>query len=290
MRRLLPLLLLTTLTTAHAAYCYDVPGEDRTLLPRFQGAPRQVTEERRVSDPAAPDEPARTTTRTFTFQGSRMTQVQTRAPGDQTWTLLTLTGQAGYQRAWVGLEGVFSGRSVTLAQLQKQPREPITLTFDTQGRLTAYSGVWEDQTLQAMKEQVSCTYSAAKRQVVERVTRAGLISQVTAAQLDTEGRLISREIVATLPGSGLRNTRQSTYIYAPGGSGIRVEETANGQTLPAVLLTTDAAGRVTHIEMADLGDVQEQWRIEYDARGNWVRQVGTMQGQTFMTITRRITY
>ncbi|WP_291429833.1 hypothetical protein [Deinococcus sp.] len=111
MRRLLTLLLATlgaTLGMAHAAYCFDVPGEDRTLLPRFQGSPRQVTEIRSETNPGTPDAPPRTT-RTFTFQGGRLTQIETQAPGDQTRTLLTLTGRAGYQRAWVGLEGALSG-------------------------------------------------------------------------------------------------------------------------------------------------------------------------------------
>ncbi|UBV42115.1 hypothetical protein LAJ19_10785 [Deinococcus taeanensis] len=290
MRRLLLVLLLTTLTTAHAAYCYDVPGEDRTLLPRFQGTPRQVVEIRRESDPAAPDDPARTTTRTFTFQGGRLAHIQTQAPGDQTQTLLTLIGRTGYQRASVRLEALFSGKGVTLADVQEQPREPVSLTFDAQGRLTAYRGVWEDQALNALKEQVSCTYSAAKRQVVERVTRAGVVAWVTTAQLDERGRLTRREIAASLPGPGMRNTRQTTYTYAPDGTGIRVDERANGERLPALLMTTDAAGRVTHIQMADLGDVQEQWQITYDARGNWVRQVGTVQGRPFMTVTRDYSY
>ncbi|ALW89583.1 hypothetical protein [Deinococcus actinosclerus] len=288
MRRLLPLVLLTTLTTAHAAYCYDVPGEDRTL-PRFQGGPRQVVEERRETDPARPGETA-LTIRTFTFQGGQLIQIQTQAPGDRTRTLLTLTGRAGYQSVRTGLEALFSGQGVTLADVQKQPRQSVSLTFDTQGRLTAYDGVWEDQHLRAVREQVSCTYSTAKRQVTERLTRAGAVSQVTTAQLDERGRLTRREIAATLPGPGLRNTRQTTYTYAPDGSGIRIQDEANGHKLPAMLMTTDAAGRVTHIEMADLGDVQEQWRIEYDPQGNWVRQTGTMQGQPFMTVTRRITY
>lgn len=290
MRRLLTLLLLATLGVAHAAYCFDVPGEDRTLLPRLMGTPRQVTEIRSEANPAAPDEPPRTTTRTFTFQSGRLTQIQTQAPGDQTRTLLTLTGKAGYQRAWVGLEGVFSGKSVTLAQLQKQPREPITLTFDAQGRLISYSGVWETETFQAVKEQVSCTYSTANRQVVERVTRAGAVSQVTTVRLDERGRLILREIAVSLPGSGAGNTRQTTYTYAPDGTGIRVEDRANGELLPAQLMDTDPTGRVTRIRMADLGDVQEQWAFTYDDRGNWTAQTGTMQGQTFMTVTRRITY
>ncbi|MGM9321761.1 hypothetical protein [Deinococcus aquaticus] len=289
MRRLLTL-LLATLGVAHAAYCFDAPGEERALLPRFQGTPRQVTEIRSEANPAAPDEPPRTTTRTFTFQSGRLTQIQTQAPGDQTRTLLTLTGKAGYQRAWVGLEGVFSGKSVTLAQLQKQPREPITLTFDAQGRLAGYTGVWETETFQAVKEQVSCTYSAANRQVVERVTRAGAVSQVTTARLDERGRLILREIAVSLPGSGAGSTRQTTYTYAPDGTGIRVEDRANGELLPAQLMDTDPAGRVTRIRMADLSDVQEQWAFTYDDRGNWTAQTGTMQGQTFMTVTRRITY
>lgn len=290
MRRLLLVLLLTTLTTAHAAYCYDVPGEDRTLLPRFQGSPRQVVEIRRESDPAAPDEPARTT-RTFTLQGGHLAHIQTQAPGDQTQTLLTLIGsKAGYQRASGGIDALFSAKGVTLADVQEQPREPVSLTFDAQGRLTAYRGVWEDRTFQALKEQVSCTYSAAKRQVVERVTRAAVMAQVTTAQLDERGRLTRREIAASLPGPGMRNTRQTTYTYAPDGTGIRVEERANGELLPTLLMTTDAAGRVTHIQMADLGDVQEQWQITYDARGNWVRQVGTVQGHPFMTVTREYSY
>ncbi|WP_189069553.1 hypothetical protein [Deinococcus radiotolerans] len=289
MRRLLPLLLLTTLSTAHAAYCYDVPGEDRTLFPRVQGSARQVVEERRETDPARPGDAA-LTIRTFTFQSGQLAQIETQAPGDLTRSLLTLTGRAGYQRAAGGLDALFSGKGVTLADVQRQPRQPVTVTFDPQGRLTAYSGVWENETFQAVKEQVSCTYSAATRQVVERVTRAGAVAQVTTAQLDDRGRLIQRDIAASLPGSGRRATRQTTYTYAPDGTGIRVEDRANGERLPAVLMTTDAAGRVTRIQMADLGDVQEQWQIEYDAQGNWVRQTGTMQGQTFMTVTRRITY
>lgn len=287
MRRLLPLVLLTTLTTAHAAYCYDVPGEDRTL-PRFQGTPRQVIEERRETDPARPGETA-LTIRTFTFQGGQLTQIQTQAPGDHTRTLLTLTGRSGYQRAG-SLQALSGAQGVTLADVQQRPRQPVTLNVDAQGRLTAYDGVWEDQHLSALREQVSCTYSTAKRQVTERLTRAGAVSQVTTAQFDERGRLIRREIAATLPGPGLRNTRQTTYTYAPDGSGIRIQDEANGQKLPAMLMTTDAAGRVTHIEMVDLGDVQEQWQIEYDPQGNWVRQTGTMQGQPFMTVTRRITY
>ena len=287
MRRLLPLVLLTTLTTAHAAYCYDVPGEDRTL-PRFQGTPRQVIEERRETDPVRPGETA-LTIRTFTFQGGQLTQIQTQAPGDRTRTLLTLTGRSGYQRAG-SLQALSGAQGVTLADVQRRPRQPVTLKVDAQGRLTAYDGVWENQHLSALREQVSCTYSTAKRQVTERLTRAGAVSQVTTAQLDERGRLTRREIAATLPGPGLRNTRQTTYTYAPDGSGIRIQDEANGHKLPAMLMTTDAAGRVMHIEMADLGDVQEQWRIEYDPQGNWVRQTGTMQGQPFMTVTRRITY
>ncbi|GGR73345.1 hypothetical protein GCM10008959_38440 [Deinococcus seoulensis] len=296
MRRLLTL-LLATLGVAHAAYCFDVPGEDRTLLPRLQGTPRQVTEVRSEANPAAPDAPATVTTRTFTLEGGRVTRVLTSAQGGLTGSLLTLTPGTGHYQQLSRVSGENAGRAqpITLTDLQAAPRTPVAVQFDTQGRLTAYSGVWEDRTRQAVKEQVSCTYSSANRQVVERVTRAGAVSQVTTAQLDARSRLILREITVSLPpgtgaGPGAGSTRQTTYTYAPDGTGIRVEDRANGELLPAQLMTTDAAGRVTRIEMADLGDVQEQWRIEYDAQGNWVRQTGTMQGQTFMTVTRRVTY
>lgn len=292
MRRLLTL-LLATLGVAHAAYCFDVPGEDRALLPRLQGNPRQVTEIRSEANPAAPEAPATVTTRTFTLQGGRITQVLTAAPGGLTGSLLTLTPGAGrYQRLSRTLE-VSAGtepQPITLTDLQAAPRTPVTVQFDAQGRLTGYTGVWETETFQAVKEQVSCTYSAANRQVVERVTRAGAVSQVTTARLDERGRLILREITVILPGSGAGSTRQTTYTYAPDGTGLRVEDRANGELLPAQLMDTDPAGRVTRIRMADLGDVQEQWAFTYDDRGNWTAQTGTMQGQTFMTVTRRITY
>ncbi len=128
--------------------------------------------------------------------------------------------------------------------------------------------MWEDPTLQAVKEQVSCTYSSANRQVVERVTRAGAGSQVTTAQLDERGRLIRREITVSLPGSGAGNLRQSTYTYAPDGTGIRVKDHANGELLPAQQMDTDPNGRVTRVRMADLGEVQEQWACTYDRAGN----------------------
>ncbi len=301
MRRLLPLLLLTTLTTAHADvfaagnYCFDMPGEDRSLLPRFQGNPKKVAEVwQTLSDGGNP----LISTRTYSLQGGRVTQVEASSPGDDTYTLLKLRpDQSGgtYQRSSVEFIGMLKGWKASLASALKVKPDPVTLSFDPQGRLTSYSGMWEEHTtLLAYPEKVSCTYSDTRRQVTQRISRSDRFSFITTVQLDEQGRVIRTDTRTTelgQPGTVLEPSERITrYTYLPDGSGIRMEGEMNGRPLAAMLMTTDAAGRVTHIQMADLGDVQEQWQIEYDARGNWVRQIGTMQGQTFMTVTRRITY
>ena len=303
MRRLLPLILLTTLTTAHASqltggnYCFDIPGEDRYLLPTFQGAPKKVVQTGQMFDGSGRSP---ISTRTYSLQGGQVTQVEASTPIEDTYTLLRIRpdGSGGtYQRSSVEFIGMLKGWKASLASALKVKPDPVTLSFDPQGRLTSYSGRWEERTtLLAYPEKVSCTYSDTQRQVTQRILRSDRFSFVTTVQFDEQGRVTGRELIKTqvdVPENerALLTTRWSTtYTYAPDGSGIREDGFLNGKPLAARLLTTDAAGRVTRIEMADLGDVQEQWQIEYDAQGNWVRQIGTMQGQTFMTVTRRITY
>ncbi|MHA0041837.1 hypothetical protein [Deinococcus sp. PEB2-63] len=301
MRRLLPLILLTTLTTAYADvfaagnYCFDMPGEDRSLLPRFQGNPKKVAEVwQTLSDGGNP----LISSRTYSLQGGRVTQVEASSPGDDTYTLLKLRpDQSGgtYQRSSVEFIGMLKGWKASLASALKVKPDPVTLSFDPQGRLMSYSGMWEEHTtLLAYPEKVSCTYSDTRRQVTQRIIRSDRFSFITTVQLDEQGRVIRTDTRITelgQPGTVLEPSERITrYTYLPDGSGIRMEGEMNGRPLPAMLMTTDAAGRVTHIQLADLGDVQEQWQIEYDAQGNWVRQIGTMQGQIFITVTRRITY
>ncbi|GHF41792.1 hypothetical protein HNQ07_001426 [Deinococcus metalli] len=290
--------LLCAASSAQAAFCFDAPGEERAVFQTFAGQPRVVVETSTRWMQGQPDAPPALSTRTSTFQAGRPVQVHRSVQGGATqsvWRFGALqqnTVRGTYQRASDALTALLAGKSeLTIDKVLLTPARPITATFDTLGRLSTLTGVFENDTLSAVKLQVSCTYSARSRQTSERVTLAGTIRFTRVATVDLQGRLVTTESSSSAPGTNGDTTPVvTTYVYGSDGHLTGSEATQGNQLVVRQTYTTDAAGRVTSLQFADLGDVQERWTWTYDDHGNWITQTGRVQDRPFETITRTITY
>ncbi|GGB78013.1 hypothetical protein GCM10008019_37830 [Deinococcus soli (ex Cha et al. 2016)] len=310
MRRLLPLLLLTTLTTAHAAYCFQHPRTDLTLYPRLSGAPRQIEEQVTVEPAFRTLDFITARTSNYTYQGTQAIQVTHRlTPDDPSFPRTTLfqatirpsgalaspaTTLAGSWRFVI--RGSLTGPApqVTAADLAAEKALPISITLDAQGRLTQYKGGVLNPEAGLMDEvQVSCTYASAQRTVREVVSLARRTRSVTDAQFGPAGELLSLSSTGiTLDGSNspLIPTAE-TFTYDNGTLSRSVFSVAGqaNSTFAYTLTSGQITGYTVQIGEGD-NAVRERHTFTRDTHGNWITHEYRLGKALVATVTRRITY
>ncbi|MCD0169076.1 hypothetical protein [Deinococcus sp. 23YEL01] len=309
MRRLLPLILLTTLTTAHATYCFQHPRTDLTLYPRLNGAPRQIEEQVTVEPAFQTPDFITARTSTYMYQGQQATQITHRLTPDDpslprttlfqanirpsgalTSLVTTLTGSWRYV-----MRGNRTGPApqVTVADLAAEKASPISMTLDAQGRLTQYKGAIMNPEAGLIDEvQVSCTYASAQRTARQVVSVAHRTRSVTVAQFGSAGQLLSLSSTGTtLYGthSPLLPTAE-TFTYDNGTLSRSIFSIA-GQMITFEYTVT--AGQIAGYSVqAGEGDhiVRERHTFTRDTRGNWITHEYRLGKALVATVTRRITY
>ncbi|MBZ9750706.1 hypothetical protein K7W42_07500 [Deinococcus sp. HMF7604] len=317
MKRLLSVTLLSLLSGAQAAYCYDNPLSQDSLFQFLRGAPKQVNQRFLVS--GAKDN----TVVQAALQKGRLSELVylTAYPDkDRFFNLLAFFPVSATQsRGWVGFadSGPVSlplagemAQARANAQEKKGPTA-VSLAFDSQGRLSSYSGLLiVDGLLAARQLSVTCAYS--QRGVVETMNMPGAHRTVATVQFGDKKEIRSIESTVQMydgpvdfetfqPALGKTvKTQLTQFVYRASGQltaarvGIPIQRDSAGRLIESgppeseVKVSLDSRGNVVRLD-SEAGAEVRVAEFSYDAKGNWVKRVTRSAGKT-VTTTRTITY
>ncbi len=307
--------LFGLLSGAQAGYCFESPNGENELAPRLLGQPRHIQEQVRI-EPGFEElmSGANERTTVYEFQQGKLKRVAhtsiTRDVNVMSM-LFEATFKVGPSNQRYG-EWRMAGRAsldptqfvpLSLNDLKNKPTEPLTVTFDAQGRLSTFKGVpLSFGPLFLNPLQISCTYSKAQGTVRELRTFNNLTRVEKVAQFGPAGRLtqISTQ-VGSVPGRekvfqdqiGEGYRAVETFQYSPQGKLTTSSYAVNGVPTTRATYAVDARGFVTSVIVIpqDAGkDSTETYRYGRDAKGNWTRLTLHVGTQLVSTTTRTITY